>query len=431
MSEAKHAKSALSYEDAKRLVASPDARDRRKVAQLTDVKPELLYFLATDTQFDVRRDVATNDSTPWQADEILVEDTSEAVRAELGRKLARLLPGMSAAERDDVRERVVAMLEKLAHDEVVRVRAAVSEAIKHLDCVPRKMVQKLARDMALAVSEPVLRFSPMLSDADLLAIIAGPHADGALAAIAGRATVAGPVADAIGRAADEAAITVLLANPSAQIREETLDLIIDKAPNRPRWHPPLVDRPSLPARLAKRLAGFIADTLLNRLASRKDLDGETRSALAKAVQTRLEPPPKAPEPEKPKEEEKNKKAPAKEEEEEVGETAEDRARRMKKEGKLDENVVAAALDKSDRAFVRAALALLALVQGEVVDKIFGARSPKGIIALVWKAGLSVRLAHQVQLRMAGISPRQALGPKGGTWPLTKDEMNWHLEFFAT
>jgi hypothetical protein len=43
----------------------------------------------------------------------------------------------------------------------------------------------------------------------------------------------------------------------------------------------------------------------------------------------------------------------------------------------------------------------------------------------------VRLALQLQLRIAGISPRQTLNPREGVlYPLGEDEMNWQIEFFA-
>ena len=46
------------------------------------------------------------------------------------------------------------------------------------------------------------------------------------------------------------------------------------------------------------------------------------------------------------------------------------------------------------------------------------------MSLVWKAGLSPRLASQVQLRLGGIPPRQVLSARGGEgWPLSSDDMN--------
>ncbi|MBM3524991.1 MAG: DUF2336 domain-containing protein, partial [Alphaproteobacteria bacterium] len=185
------------YRRDKRLVASARPDDRREVAGRAGARAELLYFLATDQASDVRRAVAANDGTPWQADQLLLADNEADVRADLGGKLARLLPGMSDAARAEMRGRVLAMLETLARDEAIRVRAALAEALKAREDVPPSLVRDLASDEALAVAEPVLQFSPMLGDDDLLAIIAGRHAVGALGAIAGRAGLGGTIADAI------------------------------------------------------------------------------------------------------------------------------------------------------------------------------------------------------------------------------------------
>ncbi|MBL8699779.1 MAG: DUF2336 domain-containing protein [Alphaproteobacteria bacterium] len=399
------------YERDKRLVASAKPEDRRQVAGRAGTRAELLYFLATDQASDVRRAVASNESTPWQADELLVRDKEVEVRADLGGKLARLLPGMSDAARSEVRGRVLAMLESLAKDEAVRVRAALAEAIKAMDGIPPSLVRELAGDEALAVAEPVLRFSPLLGDDDLLAIIAGRHASGALGVIAGREGIGGAVADAIVRANDDQAVALLLANPSAQVREETLDLIVERAPSRASWHAPLVSRPVLPSRLAARLATFLADALLSRLSARIDLDPGARNAITQAIAAKTAPP--------------EAEAPAA-----PVEPAEDRVKRLKREGKLDEDVIWSAMEQSDRGFVRAALGELAGASAESVDKIFSGRSAKGLVALCWKADVGPRLAYQLQLRFAGLSPRQALGPKSGGWPLTPDEMTWHLEFFG-
>ena len=91
-----------------------------------------------------------------------------------------------------------------------------------------------------------------------ISVGAGDPIPGAVSASAQRAGVAGKVADAIVAVDDEAAIAALLANPSAQIREETLDLVVERAPARASWHPALVRRPLLPARLVKRVASFVA-----------------------------------------------------------------------------------------------------------------------------------------------------------------------------
>jgi uncharacterized protein (DUF2336 family) len=111
------------------------------------------------------------------------------------------------------------------------------------------------------------------------------------------------------------------------------------------------------------------------------------------------------------------------------ESAEDRALKLKKQGKLDETVLASALDSGDRAFAIAALGILSELGSALAGKILSARGAKGIVALAWKAGVSPRLATQIQLKLAGIPPKQLLQPRAGGWPMNNDEMTWHLDFF--
>lgn len=409
------------YEEAKRLARDPDLKVRRKLAAREDVQPEILYYLAEDKAPEVRRVIAANAATPHQADQLLLSDRDEQVRAELAQKVARLLPGLPQDAQNQARQRVIDMLEVLARDEAARVRQAIAEAVQGRADISPEIVRRLAHDAELAVASPVLRFSPLLTDEDLLDIIAGTPPAGALAAIAGRERVGAKVSDAIAAADDEPAIAALLANPSAQIREETLDLIVEHAPQRTSWHEPLVRRPKLPARAASRIARFVADSLLEVLKKRDDLPASTRAEIAVEVSQRLAAHAAAP----------AAAGGATAAEEESGETVEEKVRRLQKEGKLDEDAVADAVDAGQRAFVRAALAVLAKVPVGVVDKILSARSAKGVMALAWKAGLSVRLAVQLQTRVGGISPRQALHPRGGKeYPLSTEEMKWQIEFFG-
>jgi uncharacterized protein (DUF2336 family) len=400
------------YERDKRLAADPDIQVRRGIARSRTARPEILYYLATDTAASVRREIAANERTPAQADELLVRDPDEAVRADLARKVAALLPNLTADEQSEARERVIELVSTLARDTAVRVRQVVAETLKDVVDAPADVIRRLAEDIELVVAEPVLRWSPLLTDDDLLEIIGGRPIPGAVAAIAQRAGVGGAVADAIVAADDEAAVAALLANSSAQIREETLDLIVERAPARTSWHPGLIGRPVLPARLVKRIAAFVAATLLGKLEQRADLDAATRAAVSAEVGRRLDDAPEAAAKAEP-------------------ETAAEVVAKLKAKGALDEDAVVAAMGEGKRAVVKAALAALSGIGEAAVEKIMSSHSAKGIVALVWKAGLSPRLASQVQLRLGGIPPRQVLSARGGEgWPLSADDMTWHLEFFG-
>ena len=79
----------------------------------------------------------------------------------------------------------------------------------------------------------------------------------------------------------------------------------------------------------------------------------------------------------------------------------------------------------------AALAVRGGVAADLVEKVVQIQSIKGVVALAWKAGLSMDLAEQLQQRLAGIAPDQVLKATGGAnYPLSEDEMKWQLEFLG-
>lgn len=301
------------------------------------------------------------------------------------------------------------ILGTLARDALPRVRRILSEEPKDAANVPPGVVECLARNDDDAVAVPVLGNSPLLSDAVLIEIIRGKPVRGALGAIARRKGVGPAVSDAVVAAEDEAAIAALLANSSAQIREEALDRLVERAPGVESWHAPLVARPKLSPRAIRRLSGFVPESLLDVLASRRDIDRETAELVADAVRQRLD-----------------------DGDGGVEDDPEGRAERMHRAGKLDEAAIVAALAKGDWAFVTAALALQAGLPRRAVQKAVPLASAKGIAAIAWKAGLGMADAVQLQLRLSRIAPAKVLHPRGGgAFPLSTDEMEWQREFFAS
>lgn len=406
---------AIDYSTQKELAASAQSADRRKLAQNTSARPEVLYYLAADADASVRAAVAGNEATPVQADLLLARDGDAAVRIDLATKIARLAPGLSKEAHERLKKMTHDVLEILVRDQVTRVRQVIAETLKDVADVPAGIVRRLAQDSEIVVAGPVLEVSPLLSDEDLLDIISRTPIPGALAAIARRPAVGAAVADAIGASADVAAVAALLANPSAQIREETLDRLVDLAPGVVAWHKPLIERPVLSPGIVRKLSAFVADHLLRLLDERRDLDPATARDVAAAVKRRLadEPPPAA-----------GAKPAA-----QTGEEAVANARRLKQAGKLDEAAVLAAAGH-DRTLARAALAVLAELPLEVIDRVLGAHSPKGVTALAWKSGLGMRAAHKLQLQLAQIAPGAALKPRvDGGYPLSPEAMQWQLDFF--
>jgi len=425
------------YEVAKRMIQDPDVFVRTNLARRTDVRPEILYYLTEDSSAEVRAAVADNAASPQHANPKLARDRSQEVRAGLASKVQRLLPEQVPGAQDAARARTMQTLEVLAKDTATQIRAVVAETLKDVPDAPPDLVRQLARDAELSVASPVLQFSPLLSDEDLLEIIRGDHAEGALTAVAKRSNVAASISDALVEADDTAAVATLLANKSAQIREETLDLIVDRAPSREAWHGPLVDRPTLTPKAALKIAAFVADALSQRLQARPDLDPATRDAVTAEVRRRLAQAAGGGD---------GADAAARKRTladpvwatgkggaagDGANETVADKVKRLRREKKLDDAAVAAAAQAGEKLFVKLALADLAAIRAEAIDKILTARSAKGIIAVCWKAKLKLATAVTIQQKVLTLPPKSVLtAAKWDGWPLTEEELKWQLEFFG-
>ena len=257
-------------------------------------KADVLIDLSNDTSVTVRAALALNTAAPPRVNEVLAADSDERVRILLARKLTALVPGLSAAEHARLHQETWDTLKALVADEAVRVRAIIAEAVKELPDAPRGLIRQLAHDTEKSVFEPVIRLSPLLTTEDLLTLVAMAPAAGTVLAVAHRAELEPVVSDAIAASADGTAIRALLANPSAQIREATLDVLVARSVNHPDWHEPLVRRPSLPPRAAHMLSELLATHLLAELATRADLPPSLAEELRRRIAVRLAPVPEPP-----------------------------------------------------------------------------------------------------------------------------------------
>lgn len=401
----------MDYDDAKSRAADSNVGVRRKVAKRANVQPEILYFLANDADPGVRGEIAANPSTPVQADEILSRDGDEAVRCRIAEKIARIAPQMSAFERDRAGDIVTGILETLARDEAAKIRRILADELKAARGVSASVIEQLARDHEEAVCAPVLRTSPLLSDAFLVEFIESGPIQAALHAISERPSLGADVADAIVATDERDAITTLLSNESAQIREETLDRLVDDAADIDDWHLPLVTRPALSAQAVTSLSRFVTEALLEKLMARQDLDPTVAETIGEGLRRRLG-------------------KDIADAETGDAESASERVRRLMAEKKLDEAAVKAAMLRGDRQFVIEAVAVLGELGSAAVRKAFSLASAKGVAAMAWKAGLSADLAHQLQLRLAKIAPSEAIKPDGGGYSLSDKDLDWQVEFFG-
>jgi len=320
-----------------------------------------------------------------------VEDESGTVRGGLAEKIAKLAPDLAPNDKDKLWKITNDALTALAKDQIVHVRQIMAEALKNVTTAPSNVIRILTHDIEASVAAPVLEFSPILSDDDLFDIIQQGAASDNLLAISRRETISHGVSDAIVGTDDTQAIAALLSNSSAQIREETLDDLIDRAAGIDIWHVSLVHRPSLPPKAPQKLAIFIADALVTPLESREDLDAETLGEIKFLVKERLD------------DEGGEKDAHAGLSDFLEGPLPMVLVNRLHTSGGLYAAVLMCAIQAEDYRFVLAGLVALSGLSERFAKRIFAERNLKGIVSLIWKADLPAHLIVQVQQRMARVA----------------------------
>lgn len=398
------------YEQEKEIARSDNVSARMKLARNRATHQEILYYMAqNDPDPVVRKAVAANMATPVQASSIIVADSDQDVRMALAERLVRLLPDLSSDKHSQLYAFAIQALGALALDEVLKIRTVLASTLKDELQAPPQVVGQLARDIEREVSEPILRYCVALSDTDLLDILRGHPASWAVQAIAGRPMVSAAVSEAVIDADDEPAGLLLLENKNADINEDTLGKIVEKAKTFASWQKPTALRKNLPPRIAKELAGFVDQSIRTLLEERTDLDPETMDEISSIMRRRLD-------------------------FIDAGEqaaTAEDRVKKLIADGKLSEETIADAMGVRDREFVIVALAAMARTSRVTVEKVVAMHAPKPLLAVCWKAGISMRMALQMQKELAQIPSRELIYPRGGTdYPMDKTELEWQLEFLG-
>lgn len=450
----------LDYEAAKTLARHTDAAVRRLLAARQDAMPEILFFLAADRDRKVRAAAAGNPATPRQTDLLLAADPEEVVRSELVGKIVDRLPANGTPPKP-IETIVVDVLKRLSADPSPTIRRLLAEAVRELEQAPKSVVLDLARDRTDEVAEPVLRHSPQLEADDLIDLVAQGRSSRQLRAIAARDNLPAPVAAAIVARDDIDATAALLGNASAQIREDTLDHVLDLAPDRPTWHRPLVYRPTLPGSAVKRLSEFVAQSLLESLAARTDLPEGIRADVQATAARRFGPTtdpvevdimPRSADTdvEDPVDGADDGQAAASERghlldvlDTDGGPDASpeepskapfggaEAANAAAEAGTLTEADIDDAIFGGDRAYAVAGLAAKAGTDPSAVESILRSQSPRSVTALVWRAGMSMRLAMKVQLQLARIPSRSVLNARDGTaFPMSDQQMREQLKMFG-
>jgi uncharacterized protein (DUF2336 family) len=393
------------------MAKSDKVSDRLKLANDKNTSQEILYFLAEhDPNADVRKAVAHNRSTPIHASVLLAKDNDIDVRLTLAERLIHLLPDLSIDKQSQLYSFAIQALGTLALDEVLKIRLALSSALKDHAHAPPKVAGQLARDLEREVSEPVLRLCVALSDEDLLEILKSHPASWAVQAIATRPVVTERISQAVIDCDDEPSGYLLLENKGANISLKTLGEIVEKAKQFPTWQKSTAKRKSLPKELALELASFVDDTVRNLLLERTNYNADEMNEIATVVKRRMN---------------------LIDQSDESPDAMWSRIVGMIKTKQLTDQAMQDAIAVRNRTFVIKAFAALCKTPEQAIEQIFELKAPKPIVAICHMAGFSMRTAFLIQKEMLLIQPKELIYPRGGTdYPLDEKEIRWQLEYLG-
>lgn len=398
-----------SYRKERRIAEYGAGWRRRRLARRSSTHPEILYYLAAhDKDRKVRQALLENGALPLQASTVLASDQDEDIRLALVKRLVSLLPELSHESYSRLYAYAVQSLGLLARDEVLKIRKALSSALQHDAYAPPAVAGLLAKDLEREVSEPVLRFCTAARDEDLLEILKDHPEDWAVEAIARRKKVSGTVSRAVIGVGKWLPGKVLLENEGADIPEDLCFEIIARAYEAPEWQEALARRRSLSQQAAKILIEYADRTVRDILVAREDFDKETLNEISEVFRRRLS-------------------FSAKEDTAGIKESPKDKALRLYKAGALDEALLTDSLTTMEPAFLYAALSCLSRIEMSLVKKIFDLRAAGPVVALCWRAGLSMRFALQIQKDVLRLPPKELVYPRGGTdYPFSAEEMQGNL-----
>jgi uncharacterized protein (DUF2336 family) len=197
----------------------------------------------------------------------LLAEPSPQARAEVAGKLASEIdsPRLTDAELRLARD----IIGVLAKDVEVTVRKALSQSLRTAQRLPHDVAVRLAGDVE-AVALPLLSYSPVLTDSDLIELVRNGSSQ-KQEAIAGRPTVSEKLADALIEGAGEKAVATLMNNAAARISESGLIKAVDRFGASEPVKESMTRRKSLPVTVTERLVAVVSEQLKSYLVGHHEL----------------------------------------------------------------------------------------------------------------------------------------------------------------
>jgi uncharacterized protein (DUF2336 family) len=162
------------------------------------------------------------------------------------------------------------------------IRKRLAAKLAHAEWAPPALINVLALD-EIEIARPIIAASPLLKDHDLVRLLAEATIEHQIE-VARRPQLAPPVVAAILQQAEPAVLAALAANATAQLSEDDMRRLVEKARQVAALRSPLSRHPKLTGELALQLYIWVGQALRQALTTRFRLDARAiDEALAGAV----------------------------------------------------------------------------------------------------------------------------------------------------
>lgn len=193
----------------------------------------------------------------------LAQQSDSGARRTLLRELTDSFFG--STERTPVEQGLYgAVLSDLSRAMETEVRAELARRFASIPDAPHQLMRQLAHDHA-SVATPVLTYSPVLTDADLIDVIRSGNDQAHMRAVSQRNSVNEAVADAIVEHGDDDTLHALLSNEGARLSRAANETAVDRAKANPALHDVTVNRTGLPIDLLNEMYFVVEERLRNKI----------------------------------------------------------------------------------------------------------------------------------------------------------------------
>ena len=217
--------------------------------------------------------------------DLLIREPSGAIRVRITEKIGYGYNGGFFTETDTKLANEVFRL--LLKDTEMKVRRTIAEQLKSNMQVPRDIILSLANDRH-EVATPVLQFSHVLTEDDLIAIVHATREHPKLHAIAKRDSISKELSHALVEKRDADLTKVVISNVGATLAETSMELVLEEFSRDNSVLEELVLRGGLPYAFAEKLFAAVSDGLKKQMTrkyrlSRHVVEHATENARETAV----------------------------------------------------------------------------------------------------------------------------------------------------